>query len=290
MTDNTDEIMRMYENEYPDDGDVVMVKANSQTEYGVYVSLLEYKNIEGLIPTNELANKQRTLTKVKPGTVLPVVVIRVDKVKGTIDLSKRKVSLEEVADLEKKWNKTKTVDRIIKMVAKQLNVTQVDLMTSIVWPMYKTHEHPYDVFRRCAHGGLESFSSYPKLHSMSQDYKDSFVDSIQKIIKISQVKIRAQIELTCFTSDGVLTIRKTLKETLNSFPDISLHVVAPPLYAINLMTFDSEKGLEDMANILNYVKISIESSGGNMSIKNEAAVVSLKDELEEDSDHEEDEE
>ena len=78
---------------------VVMVQVKSIAEMGAYVSLLEYGNIEGMILLSELSRRRiRSVQKlIKVGRQEPVMVLRVDKDKGYIDLSKRRVSPEDVA-------------------------------------------------------------------------------------------------------------------------------------------------------------------------------------------------
>ena len=66
---------------------------------GAYVSLLEYNEIEGMILLSELSRRRiRSIGKlIKVGRIEPVMVLRVDEDKGYIDLSKRRVSPEDVA-------------------------------------------------------------------------------------------------------------------------------------------------------------------------------------------------
>jgi translation initiation factor 2 subunit 1 len=91
--------LRYYEAKFPEVDDVVMVQVRSIAEMGAYVSLLEYGNIEGMILLSELSRRRiRSVQKlIKVGRQEPVMVLRVDKEKGYIDLSKRRVSPEDVA-------------------------------------------------------------------------------------------------------------------------------------------------------------------------------------------------
>jgi translation initiation factor 2 subunit 1 len=63
------------------------------------VQLLEYGNIEGMIQLSEFSRRRiRSIQKlVRVGRNEVVAVMRVDKDKGYIDLSKRRASPEEVA-------------------------------------------------------------------------------------------------------------------------------------------------------------------------------------------------
>lgn len=76
---------RFYEKEYPDVDDVVIVKVKNIAEMGAYVSLLEYNNIEGMILMSELSRRRiRSINKIiRVGKIEAVMVIRVDKEKGT---------------------------------------------------------------------------------------------------------------------------------------------------------------------------------------------------------------
>lgn len=82
----------------PQVDDVVMVQVRSIAEMGAYVSLLEYGGIEGMILLSELSRRRiRSVQKlIKVGRQEPVMVLRVDEEKGYIDLSKRRVSPEDL--------------------------------------------------------------------------------------------------------------------------------------------------------------------------------------------------
>lgn len=83
---------RFYENKYPEVDDVVMVNVQQIAEMGAYVKLLEYDNIEGMVLLSELSSRRiRSIQKlIRVGRNEVVTVLRVDKEKGYIDLSKKK--------------------------------------------------------------------------------------------------------------------------------------------------------------------------------------------------------
>ena len=77
---------RMYEQEYPEVEDCVVVLVKSIQEMGAYVSLLEYNNIEGMILLSELSRRRiRSINRhIRVGKTEIVTVLRVDKEKGEI--------------------------------------------------------------------------------------------------------------------------------------------------------------------------------------------------------------
>src|SRR5271167_3386985 len=102
---------RFYENQFPAIDELVVVQVRQIAEMGAYVSLLEYNGIEGMILLSELSRRRiRSINKlIRVGRTEVVVVLRVDKEKGYIDLSKRRVSPEDIAKMEDKFNKSKAV-------------------------------------------------------------------------------------------------------------------------------------------------------------------------------------
>lgn len=72
-----------------------------------------------MILLSELSRRRiRSIQKlIRVGRNEVVVVLRVDKEKGYIDLSKRRVSAEDVLKCEERYNKSKTVHSIMRTVS-----------------------------------------------------------------------------------------------------------------------------------------------------------------------------
>ena len=68
-------------------------------------------------------------------------------VTGYIDLSKRRVSPEDVVKCEERFNKAKAVHSIMRHVAEKTNVPLEELYTTIGWPLYRKYGHAYDAFK-----------------------------------------------------------------------------------------------------------------------------------------------
>lgn len=142
---------RYYEQKYPAEGDLVMVEVLNVIESGAYVALLEYDNIEGMITPNEFSkvgNLKTALKAIRTGRQEIVKVIKVDKEKGYIDLSKKSVSNDEATTkFEEKFEKAKKVHSILRNVAEKCGINIEDLYEEIAWPLYKTHHHALDAFK-----------------------------------------------------------------------------------------------------------------------------------------------
>ena len=88
---------RFFAKTFPEVDDLVTVEVKKVEDLGAYVTLLEFGEIEGMVPLSELSRRHiRSVGKlVRVGRVEIVSVIRVDDKAGYIDLSKKRVSSEE---------------------------------------------------------------------------------------------------------------------------------------------------------------------------------------------------
>lgn len=140
---------RMYEQEFPEVNDLVMVTVQQIADMGAYVSLLEYNNAEGMVLLSELSRRRiRSVHRlIRVGKNEVVVVLRVDREKGYIDLSKRRVSPEDVEKFEEKFNKSKAVHSIMRHVAEKRDVELKELYARVGWPLYRKFGHAFDAFK-----------------------------------------------------------------------------------------------------------------------------------------------
>lgn len=76
-----------------------------------------------------------------------MVVIRVDKEKRYVDLSKKKVLPEEAAKREKFFKKAKMVHNIMKETAVKLDCYLIELYEKFGWDLYDKFDHAFDAFR-----------------------------------------------------------------------------------------------------------------------------------------------
>lgn len=67
--------------------------------------------------------------------------------KGYIDLSKRRVSEDDLAGHEEKFNKSKAVHSIIRNVCETTGKGLEEMYVRFGWPLYKKYGHAYDAFK-----------------------------------------------------------------------------------------------------------------------------------------------
>merc|ERR1712241_620604 len=265
--------------------DVVMVNVRSIADMGAYVHLLEYNNIEGMILLSELSRRRiRSINKlIRVGRTEPVVVIRVDKDKGYIDLSKRRVSPEDIERCTEVFSKGKAVNSILRHVAQIME--------------FKSNEQLEDLYRQTAW----HFEAKTKKKGSSYDWFKQAVqdpslldecnldDQIKKVlleqinIKLTQqaVKIRADIEVLCYTYEGIDAVKDALRAGIACSTEvvpIRINLIAPPLYVITTSTPEKQEGLDALNAACKVIEDRITGIGGAFNFHMKPKVVTATDE------------
>lgn len=258
----------------------MMVNVRSIADMGAYVHLLEYKNIEGMILLSELSRRRiRSINKlIRVGRSECVVVIRVDKDKGYIDLSKRRVSAEEVKKCEEKFTRGKTVASILRHVGELLHYDSDEELEDL---FHKTAWH-FDEKHKASGGAYEAFkhavndASILDECNLDEKTKQVLIENINRRMMPQSVKIRADIEVSCYSYEGIDAVKKALKEGLKHSTEempVKINLIAPPLYVVTTTTLERELALSTLSGAIQSIKESIESNKGNFVVKMEPKVV-----------------
>ena len=278
---------RFYEHKYPEIESLVMVNVRTIADMGAYVSLLEYNNIEGLILLSELSRRRiRSINKlIRVGRNEVAMVLRVDKDKGYIDLSKRRVSPEDVAACEDKFNKAKAVHGVLRHLAERRKLVLEELYERIAWPLYKKYGHAYDAFKIALAEDANSSEVDDPFEELGvpDDVIEELKLYIRRRLAPQPIKIRADIEVSCFTYEGIDAIRDALFAgiaigTENS--PIKIRLIAPPIYVLSTMTLEKDAGIALLQKSIDVIKERIAEKGGKMDVKLAPKAVSLKEESE----------
>jgi len=257
------------------------VKVKAIQDMGAYVSLLEYNNIEGMILLSELSRRRiRSINKlIRIGKDEIVMVLRVDKEKGYIDLSKRRVSPEDVAKCDERYNKAKAVHSVMRQVAETHKMRLDALYAKLGWPLYKKYGHAYEAFKKGITEPDEVFGEF----ELSEGEMKTLMTQMRKRLTPQPIKVRADIEVTCFKYEGIDAIKRALlagQAVSNAESTVKIKLIAPPLYVMTTSTLDKAAGLKSLHDAIEQIKTSIEKDNGSMSVKQAPKVITRDDETE----------
>jgi len=247
-------------------------------EMGAYVSLLEYNNVEGMILLSELSRKRiRSINKlIRVGRTEIVVVLRVDQEKGYIDLSKRRVNQEDIIKCEEKYNKSKAVHSIMRHVSETCKVRLEELYMQFGWDLYKRFGHAFDAFKLIVSQPDKVLNQY----NIRDDVQKALLSNIRRRLTPQAIKIRADLEVTCFSKDGIDAIKSALRaaEALSTRDmPVKIKLVAPPLYVMMTTSLNKEKGIALLTEAIGAISVAIKPKGGDLNVKTEPRAVSERD-------------
>jgi translation initiation factor 2 subunit 1 len=145
-----------------------------------------------MILLSELSRRRiRSIQKlIRVGRNEVVVVLRVDKDKGYIDLSKRRVSPEDIVKCEERYNKGKMVHSIMRHVAEKTNTPIEDLYQTIGWPLNKKYGHSIDAFKL----SITNPDVWKDIAFPSEVVKEELQSYIGKRLMPQPTKVRSDIE------------------------------------------------------------------------------------------------
>ncbi|GBG24505.1 Eukaryotic translation initiation factor 2 subunit 1 [Hondaea fermentalgiana] len=271
---------RFYEEQFPALEECVMVQVKSIAEMGAYVSLLEYNNIEGMILLSELSRRRfRSINKlIRVGKLEVAMVIRVDKEKGYIDLSKRRVSKEDIIKCEERYSKGKEVNSIMRHLAETTGSNLLELNEKIAWPLAKPpYQNTHQAFRMAINDPEKVFGGL--------DVDQSIIDQLMVVVRRKMtpkpIKIRADIEVTCYQPEGIDAIIAALKagEAIGKEGKaIKIKLIAPPRYVMLTTSLNKNDGFDAMNRSIDAIRTVITDRKGNINVSAEPHVTSDEEE------------
>jgi len=199
------------------------------------------------------------------------------KKKGYIDLTKKLLKHDETEEYTKIYNKSKAVHSIVgHVVALQRErgnkMEMKDLYKSFVWPLSQEYEHVYDAFEAAAKKGEDIFRNI----TLSEELKEDIMKTILHRMSLHPVKVQADVNVTCFSYEGVDGIIPSLRAAQRLSTDdmpIEIHLQSSPQYSLTTSSIDSTKAAELLNSAIEVLKVEIAKYGGECVVKTQARVV-----------------
>ena len=235
--------------------------------------------MEGYLLSTEVTKKRVKLVNkyMKVGKQEPMMVIRVDREKRYIDLSKKKVLAADAEATEIYYKKAKMVHNILKQMAvkKGPDCTLLSLYEDFGWDLYDKYGHAFDAFRLI----MSDKEAVFKEIKISTEDQRVLVEAISRKMAPTPLKLRADFELTCFTYEGIDALKAALltaKATVNAKDpqiQVSFKLIAPPHYRIETVTLKKNEGLALLDQALNHVEAVIKEKGGTYKLVNKPQII-----------------
>jgi translation initiation factor 2 subunit 1 len=187
----------------------------------VFVHLDEYDK-EGVLTISEIApGRIRNLRDhVVENKTIVCKVLRVDSVQKRVDVSLRRVNLQQMKEKLDECKKEEYSDRIYQETANKLQIKKEELFEKTYEPIFNKYTTVFEALTDImnSHEKIEMFKK------LSKDQKKIFLDTINEKIKPEEVTLKKNFKLKSFESDGIEKIKIVLDKVLDKLKQKKLVV------------------------------------------------------------------
>jgi translation initiation factor 2 subunit 1 len=228
----------------PEDDEIVFCQVTKVFSHAVFVNLIEY-NSSGMIHISEIApGRIRNIRDyVKVDKQIVCKVLKIDKEKGHIDLSLRRVNSNQRREKLDEIKAELKAEKIISNLSKNMKKDVKKLYEQITEKIFKDYSHLHLCFMEVVDGKV-------KLEDLgiSKILAKNLEEVILEVFKPKKIKIEGIIKLQTYDPDGVKKIIKLLK-SLEKFKDTLVYYKGGGNYNLEIEDFEyknAEKVLESI--------------------------------------------
>lgn len=233
----------------PEIDEIVLCKVTKMFPNSVFVDLLEY-NDSGMVHISEVSpGRIRNLRDyVSIGRQIVCKVLRIDRERGHIDLSLRRVNSNQRKEKLDEIKQELKAESLVKNLAKKLNQPVEQLYRQTTEKLFKEYSHLYLCFRDVVSGeaDLEKLGLEKK---MALEFTQAILDKF----KPERVAIKGEIKLRTYASNGLEKIKTTLLKIEKVSPKISISYLGAGRYKIVVEDVDYQLAEENLDSILDII-------------------------------------
>lgn len=198
---------------------------------------------------------------------------------GYIDLSKRRVSPEDIIKCEERYNKSKMVHSILRHVAEKTKEPIETLYTMIGWPLNRKYGHAVDAFKL----SITNPDVWNEVQFPNDVIKSELISYIGRRLTPQPTKVRADVEVTCFGYEGIDAVKDALRtaEAQNT-PEtlVKVKLVSPPLYVLTSQCLEKSTGIATLEAAIKGIEENIKKAGGGCVVRMAPKAVTESDDAE----------
>lgn len=260
-----------YEEEWPEDGELVVATVKKIVGYGAYVTLDEFGGKEGLLHISEISTRwvRRIRNHVRENQKVVLRVLRINRERGHIDLSLSRVGKNEQREKIEEFKKERRATSLLAQSARLLNISEESLYEKAGVPIIEKYGSLYDGLEEAAKRGVKAL--------MKLGIPDEIVGSLAEVakekLKIRMFKVQGNLTATCRDPKGVLIIRDALlaaeKLGRKRRVDVEIYTLGAPRYRMELTADDPKRVERSLKEIVSEVTSIMEKAKGTASFTRE---------------------
>jgi translation initiation factor 2 subunit 1 len=249
---------------FPSEGDLVVCTVTKVYPHGAFARLDEYRDREGYIHISEVASTwiKNIRDFVKEGQKTVAKVLAVDRKKGHIDLSLRRVSDAAKKKKMQEWKRAQKAEKLLEMAATQLGKSLEQAYREVGFVLEEEFGEIYGAFEEISAMGEEALKGI----KIPKEWVKPLVKLAQENVSIPKVKIDGYVDLRSREPNGVEIIREALisAKKLDHGEDVSLDIsyVGSPRYRITVVAYDYKTAEEALRKTAEHAINIVTQKGG----------------------------
>ncbi len=198
----------MSEVDFPNRDDFVVVKVNQILDYGVFVELLEYKQVRGFVHISNVSSSwvKNIRNFVKMNQVRAAKVLNVDKEKKQVDLAFAGINPMRERQVLTQFKQINREEKLIEILSKTTGKEFSVVWAEVAEPLNLEHGSLYEAFEKIALG-------YDPSNVLAKAWVAPVKDLVDKNIVVSKKEITGKLKLLSAKSNGLNSIKEVLSET-----------------------------------------------------------------------------
>lgn len=248
---------------FPEAGEALLCTVKKILPNSIFATLDEFENKEGMIHISEISpGRIRNIRDyVKEGKKIVCKVLNVNKEKGYIDLSLRRVPLSVRKNKVEERKQEDKAEKILDIVAKNLKTDLKDLYDKFGYKVIEEYGLINSFLQEIAAGNEKIIKEF----TISEKYSKELIKVVKEKIKPPEVKISSELILKNYSSEGIEKIKKVLnkiKEIAEKEKyEIKLTYLGAPKYKLTVKSKDFKKAEKIIDDISKKTAETIQKQG-----------------------------
>lgn len=240
----------------PDVGELVVATVDKVFEYGAYVKLDEYGDLQAYLPWSEASSRWVKDVKevVKEGQKVVAKVIRVDKVKSMVDVSLKRVAEGDRRRKMQHYKRLMKGAKIAEIVSQKLGRGIDEAYRDVVWKLDNHYGDPLTGLEEAVVRGHEALIEA----GVPEEWVEPLISEARKHITVKKVSIRGVVMLRSLKPKGLEDIKKILLalkeagERASREVNVNIYTMGAPRYTVEIEAREygeAEKALNAVINV-----------------------------------------
>jgi len=229
-------------NGYPEENEIVLCQVTKIYPNSVFVKLLEYDEM-GMIHISEVSpGRIRNLRDfVSEGRQIVCKVLKLDKEKGHIDLSLRRVNSMQRREKIDEIKSELKAEALIKNLAKKLQKPFEELYKEVSSKVLKEYTYVHEFFKDLVEEEVDPEKYLSK--KLALEVKEAVLEKF----KPKSVTIQCEIKMHTYAPDGINKIKKTLLAIEKVSPTLTLNYLGAGRFKMIIVDKDYKPAEETLS-------------------------------------------